>query len=229
MTRRNQCLSLTIALIACIIPPAGYSDRSGAIVPVSDFSGDGLSGWQQRDFTGRTRYTLVDTDAGRVLHARASASASALYREVDVDLGKTPCLHWQWRIGGIYTDNRAERRKEGDDYPARIYVIFDTGFGWWNRTAVNYVWSSYQAIGSRWPNAYTNKARMIAVASGQPANPSWQSRARNVVDDYRRLFNAEPPPVEAVAIMTDADDLGAEGHAWYKDLRFHAATDGTCR
>ena len=179
--------------------------------------------------TGQTEYTLVELGAERVLRARAVASASALYREVAVDLSETPCLSWQWRIRGIYADNRAERRKEGDDYAARVYVIFDTGWGWWNRHAVNYVWSSYQPVGSRWRNAYTDKARMIAVASGEPSEQAWQLRTRHVIDDYQRLFGADPPPVEAVAIMTDADDLDRSGQAWYKDLRFHAATDGACR
>jgi hypothetical protein len=38
--------------------------------------------------------------------------------------------------------------------------------------------------------------------------------------DGWRVFAAEPPPVEFVAVMSDADDGCGEALAWFADLRF---------
>lgn len=219
------------ALVVSVLGAPGtvVSDSEGLkTVAVSDFDDEGIDGWERRDFSGRTFYEVVDTPQGSALKARADESASALYREVDVDLERTPCLSWQWRIAGVYEDNEGERRKAGDDYPARVYVVFEHGLGWWNLRAVNYVWSSHQPLGTTWRNAYTDKARMIAVASGPDEVGSWQYRSRDVVADYRRLFDGEPPGVKAVAVMSDSDDLGATSHAWYRAIRFQAAHNGNC-
>jgi Protein of unknown function (DUF3047) len=41
---------------------------------------------------------------------------------------------------------------------------------------------------------------------------------RNVLDDYRRAFGEEPPPIAGVAVMTDTDDTGASATAWFGDI-----------
>lgn len=227
--RRLAGLAALAGLLMSLLVAAGMAGSAPVVIPVSQFGEQGKQGWGTRSFTGSTQYKVVETDAGPALHARAQASASALYRGVDVDLDRTPCLSWRWRIESIYPDNDAEQRKAGDDYPARVYVIFDTGIGWWNRRAVNYVWSSYKEIGSTWPNAYTARAHMIAVSSGPPGTSGWRHLSRNVAADYERVFGEAPPELEAVAVMTDSDDQGGIGEAWYQAIRFHEGRAGQCR
>ena len=50
----------------------------------------------------------------------------------------------------------------------------------------------------------------------------WLAYRRNVVDDYRRVFGADPGPVRDVGVMTDSDDLKTRSETWYGDLSFHA-------
>lgn len=193
---------------------------AAADVPVSAFDTDGLTDWSVRDFNGETHYTVTADH----LSARTDGGASALYREVTVDLERFPCLSWRWRISGVFAGNEAERTRAGDDYPARVYVVFDTGIGFWNTRAVNYVWSSTQPVGMHWPNAYTDRAGMIAVASGDARTGRWVHQHRDVAADYRRLFGEAPPDVAAVAVMTDGDDLGVSATADYADIHFRAAS-----
>jgi len=194
---------------------------AGSRVEVGRFSQGDLDGWDERSFEGNTDYRLVELDGTTVLQAHSRASASGLYREISVDLTQTPVLNWSWRTDALLQDND-ERRRDGDDYPARIYVVFSGGVRFWRTRAINYVWSSQQPEGSEWPNAYTGNARMIAVSAGSDGLGEWQHLQRDVREDYRRLFGREPGRVDAVAVMTDSDDTGQEAQAWYGDIWFSA-------
>jgi hypothetical protein len=190
-------------------------------IDVGRFSQGELDGWNERSFQGHTDYRLVEKDGTTVLQARSEASASGLYREIRVDLAQTPVLNWSWRTDALLRDND-ERSRAGDDYPARIYVVFSGGMRFWRTRAINYVWSSQQPEGSEWPNAYTGNARMIAVSAGSAGLGEWQHLQRDVRADYRRLFGREPGRVDAVAVMTDTDDTGQQAMAWYGDIWFSA-------
>lgn len=191
-------------------------------VPVSDFESGNLSGWETRAFSGNTAYDIVRDNGRAVLRARTDGAASAIAREVNVDLARTPWLTWQWKVSGTYGTALPERTRAGDDYPARVYVVFSTGFGFWNTRAINYVWSSSQSVGASWSNAFTDKARMVVVASGEGRAGEWVTERRNVRADYERLFGEPAPNPEAVAIMTDGDNAGGSVTAWYADIRFLA-------
>ena len=66
-------------------------------IPVGTFSEGDMAGWVQETFVGETRYGLEEHAGKQVLVAHSDASASALYREIEVDLTKTPVLNWSWR------------------------------------------------------------------------------------------------------------------------------------
>lgn len=190
-------------------------------IDIAHFSQGDLSGWQTKTFAGETRYSLENSDGQLALRADSSAAASGRYREVNVDLNKTPILNWRWKVDGILTGND-ERTRKGDDYPARVYVVFSGGVIFWRTRAINYVWSNKQPIGSSWPNAFTDHAYMIAIESGPDRAGQWVSERRDVRADYLRAFGEEPGRVDAIAIMTDTDNTGAVATAWYGDIWFTA-------
>ena len=203
-------------LVALISMPA-HAQR----VDVARFSDGSLDGWTSRSFVGETRYELTGDAGRRVLHARSSASASGLYRTVRVNLAETPYLHWSWRIGRpLEIDD--ERQKQGDDFPARVYVVFQRGPLFWRTRAINYVWSNHQPAGAEWPNPFTGNARMIAVRSGAAGVGQWVRESRNVQDDYRQVFGEKPGDVSAVAVMSDSDNSGLATEAWFGDIWFAA-------
>lgn len=190
-------------------------------IDIARFSRGDLNGWQPKVFTGETRYTLQNKDGRTALRADSEAAASGLYREVSIDLDKTPILNWMWQAGNILA-GADERSRAGDDYPARIYVVFSGGLIFWRTRAINYVWSNSQPIGSRWLNAFTGNARMIAIESGPARLNQWISEKRDVQADYQRLFGEKPGRVDAVAIMTDTDNTRNKATAWYGDIWFSA-------
>ncbi|MEW6764547.1 MAG: DUF3047 domain-containing protein [Pseudomonadota bacterium] len=231
-----------LLLALCLATPAAADT-----LKVGDFSGTQPGrlpeGWQPLAFPAiehHTDYlTLREADGHVVIRADSRSAASALIREIRIDPRDYPIIRWRWKVAGLIPGSDP-RHKAGDDYPARLYITFDVppdrlGFGerlgyeaarlFYGGTpplgALNYIWASAGTPGEIIPNAYSSRARMIVVRSGPGQTGHWLEEERNVLEDYRRAFGEEPPPINGVAIMTDTDDTGGSATAWYGDIVFH--------
>ena len=183
---------------------------------MGNFGAGDLSGWQPKVFQGETSYSLVKEGELLVLRAESRKAASGLYKEVTLDPRKHPVLRWSWKIEGTIPGGNG-RTKEGDDYPARVYVVFPRTFFWRTR-AINYIWANRLPKGESLPNAFTSNAMMVAVESGEGNVGTWVAEERNLYEDYRRLFGEDPPEIGAVALMTDTDNTGGKAVAYYGDI-----------
>ncbi len=179
-----------------------------------------LSNSKIREFQGQTRYRIVNEGQNRVLEATSNNSASGLIFEKAYSLDDYPILSWRWKIQHTVQNGDA-RHKAGDDYAARIYVIFPHWFFPKTRS-INYIWANKLAKDSHIKNPFTANAIMLALQSGETRAGTWVSERRNVKDDYRRLFGEEPPAVGAIAIMTDTDNTHSQAKAWFDDLRIES-------
>ncbi|WP_244859575.1 DUF3047 domain-containing protein [Nitrosospira sp. NRS527] len=206
-----------LAWVLAFLP--ALSSAGNERVDIARFSRGDLASWKPKMFSGSTHYAFMNENGRTALRAQSNATASGLYREVSIELGKTPILNWTWKTGNILA-GVDERTRAGDDYPARVYVVFSGGMMLWRTRAINYVWSSRRPVGSGWPNAFTGNAYMIAVESGSERAGRWVEERRDVLSDYRQAFGEEPGPVDAVAIMTDTDNTGTTATAWYGDIWF---------
>jgi len=210
---------LLISLAFFSAPP--LPAEQNVVTTVGDFSSGSLQGWEEKEFLGNTRYTLAESDTGRVLKATSSGSASGLFLEREIDLRKTPYLNWSWKIDNTL-GNLDEQSKPGDDYPARIYVVKKGGLAFWNTRALNYVWASTSPAGTSWPNAFTGNAMMVAIRSGDAQVGTWVHEKRNIREDYKRFFGKEIDAIDATALMTDTDNADGRATAWYGDIYFSA-------
>lgn len=188
---------------------------------VGNFSQASLSGWEEKSFMGNSQYEFTVIENSQYLRASTNGMASGMFKEVSVDLTKTPWINWSWQIENIYKNNN-EQTKEGDDYAARVYVVISGGLFFWNTRAVNYVWSSHEPEGSSWPNAYTSNAKMIAVRSGDQQAGRWIKERRNVREDLKQLFGEDITRIDAVAVMIDGDNTGQSATSYFGDIFFSA-------
>lgn len=188
---------------------------------VGRFSAGDLKDWKPKRFQGETRYSSDERSGRRALFADSRGAASGLYREIRVDLTRTPWLNWSWRVDRVL-DGVDERAKSGDDYPARVYVVVSGGAAIWKTRSLVYVWSSNQPMGATWNNAYTGNARVMALRSGTQDAGRWVSEKRDIRADFRQLFGENIDAIDAVALMTDTDNSGQRATAWYGDIYFTA-------
>jgi hypothetical protein len=206
----------TVWLLLTLVAAAVVAgDRT---VVIDDFE-DGLRPeWEVKEFHGQTLYTVVHDDAGgHVLRADSRASASGLVYKVDYSLGEYPILSWRWKVSNILVKGD-ETKKSGDDYAARVYVVFPHWF-FPKTKSINYIWANKLPRGQHIPNPFTGNAIMLAVESGKEKVGRWVNVRRNVYEDYRMIFGEKPPRVGAIAIMTDTDNTGGTATAWYDDIR----------
>lgn len=216
--RRLTLFCGIIALLLLAFP----SPKWAAELPVSNFAGEGLSGWEPKSFKGVTEYRVAKESGTSVVKAASTASASGLVKKISFDPAKYRYLRWSWKIAGTVTGGD-EQSRNGDDYAARVYVLFPGRF-FWQMKAINYIWANKLPKGKSVPNAYTAKAMMVAVESGNEKAGQWLLEERDLLADYRVLFGAEPPKAEAIAIMTDTDNTGGTAEAWYGEI--FLATEG---
>lgn len=217
---KTSCYLLLVFFL--FLPGSPAAAEAGVPLIIGHFSADDLSGWQSKEFLGQTDYRLISLAERRVLQAEADASASGLFKEVEVDLRATPFLNWEWMLQEALPPLQ-ETTKAGDDYGARIYVVVKGGLLFWKTRALNYVWSSSQPKESIWPNAFAGKnAMLLAVRSAEDGTNRWYREKRNVYQELKKIFGEEIRSIDAIAIMTDSDNSGGSTRAVYGDIFFSA-------
>lgn len=201
--------------------------------------GGAPSGWKPMTFRKIKRHTiyrLVEEDGRTVLEAKSDNSASGLVYEMDFPASKRPILKWKWKIKKTLEKGDA-RYKASDDFAARVYVVFKRrekveGLGsriklkleklvsgrYSPGAALNYIWANRLPKSRAIKNAYSSRAMMIAVESGDNLAGQWVEESVDIESDYRKYFKADPPQVLGVAIMTDSDNTGGRAEAWYADI-----------
>ncbi len=214
-----QCL---IAVVVSGLAAVSSYAYSATDIIVGNFSQQSLSGWQEKEFAGKTRYQFVVQEQGRsVLEAISNKSASGLFKKVHIDLNKTPFLNWSWKIDNPLKGLN-ERTKEGDDYSARVYVVKSYPVFFWKTMALNYVWSSSQSQLPQWDNAYTSQAKMLAVRGKDSTVQHWYTEKRNLKQDFKKFFGEDVAEIDVVAVMTDTDNSKQATSAWYGNIYFSA-------
>jgi hypothetical protein len=248
---RSVASSLLIVALSAFFSIA-FSQTS-SVLEVGKFSAEEAeegapTGWKPLTFKNierHTNYTRVMDGETVVVKAVANASASGLVRAIQIDPKEYPIVQWRWKVSNILEKSNVHK-KEGDDYPARIYITFEydsSKLGFFEKlkyetirlfygqypplAAINYIWESHAALGTIVPNPYTNRAMMIVVESGEGKTNQWVCEERNVLEDYRKAFGEPPSLISGVAIMTDTDNTGESATAYYGDIIFKKGT-GAC-
>ncbi len=205
-------------------------------------------GWKPQIFKKKgakqTEYVVVRDGDTTVVRAESAGAASGLEHEVPVDLKEYPVLRWRWKVANVVASGNP-RRKDKDDYAARVYVTFAfepdratfgermryktarTFFGGVPFAAISYIWASRTPVGTVIDSPHMGDiVKLIVVESGDARVGDWVAEERNVFDDYRRAFGKDPPRVSGVAIMTDTDNTRERATAYYGDLAFRRQPAG---
>lgn len=185
-------------------------------------------------------YAVVLDDGLPVLHVRSRASASSLVAK-PVDGSSIARLQWRWKVSGALAGSDV-RSKAGDDYAARLYVLFDLPLdrlGLADRlrlqaarslsgrdipaAALCYVWGTAQPAGSTAWNPYTDRVRMVVVDSGNAHAMQWRTVERDLREDWQEAFGGPMPAVGAIAVGADTDNTGGSVDAWFGDVLLTSA------
>ena len=215
---------MMLLLFVVLLLPALAAAQSGVLLR-EEFND--LAQWRPVTFPKikeHTQYSVEYQGRESVLRAESRASASAIVYRSPFSVYDYPRLHWKWKVENVYDKGNA-RTKEGDDYPLRIYVLFEYDpekAGTYDKakyglakafygeypphSALNYVWASREDEGGIITSTYTSNAKMIVLQKGKKNLARWIVEERNILDDYRKAFGSDPPAMATLGIMNDSDN-----------------------
>jgi len=223
--------------ISCVLTPFLFSANMGLAGESLRFREEfsTLDQWRPVYFRGierHTRYTIETFVEHTHLKAESHQSASGLVWNETYSVFEYPRLRWRWKIDNVY-EGGDTGTKAGDDYPLRIYVLFQydpSRIGFLDRakyelariffgeyppdSTLNYVWANRSHEAGILTNPYSDRARMIPLRQGDGEVGRWLIEEVDVLSDYRRAFGADPPEIATVGIMSDSDDTGERVLAW---------------
>lgn len=194
-------------------------------------------GWTHAEYDGIRPARFRATAEGVAIDGQGAGSF--VWRRIE---GAARCLSWRWRVelGPPPTDLT---RRGGDDRAVSVAVGFT---GWptraslWQRTqhavaqtragahvlprsVLIYAWGG---TGQEPPHFYSpwmsglGKVRILRPASAPTGR--WFEERVDLAADWRAAFGGDPPPLQEIAIGTDADDTHARIQAEIGHIRFHA-------
>jgi hypothetical protein len=222
----------------------GYPEREKTLFK-EDFST--LDNWDPLYFPKIKRhssYKIVSAGTEQYLKAESNASASALVYKKRFNVYEFPYIRWRWKTENVYKNGNAKRKK-GDDYPIRIYVIFkyDPGrAGFFEKlkynsaklvygeypphSALNYIWANKEHKERIITSAYTAKSKLLILEKGVSKTGKWQEEEVDLVTDYELAFGKKPPAIASLAIMNDSDNTDEQSVSYVDYIEIYRKETG---
>jgi len=205
-----------------------------------------LERWAPLKFPEIDRHSIYSTGkCGKAscLLMASDNSASGLVLKESFNVCQYPIIKWRWKISNIYRKGDSSK-KEGDDYPARLYILFSYDenraslgkqlkynmvkliYGQYPPdSSISYIWSNKPSNKPFIINAYTDEARMIPVSAGNALINTWQEYSVNIVQDYTMAFGKQPPSTASLAVMCDADNTHESAQAMIEYIRIEKKSE----
>lgn len=175
--------------------------------------------WEVQEFTGIARFQVAQVGRIGVIRLESEETSFALHRDVEVELEAFPYLTWAWRVDALPHGGDV-RRPETDDQAAQLYVVFPRFPAMVRSRIVGYVWDSSAPAGSTLVSPATPLARIVVLQSGSVRTGHWVQETRNLLEDYRRLFQEDPPPVGRISLLINSQHTRSRAVAWFGPIRF---------
>ena len=174
-----------------------------------------------RGADSKTKYSLSNNENGNYLRSEAENAASAIGKDIKIDLSITPYINITWKIEkDLFGIN--ENSKKGHDYAARVFIVKKTGATPLSKRAMNYVFSSNNEINNNWPSPYTKKSIDYILSTTKENLNEWVTVKANVKEHFKKYHELDIDEIDVVAIMTDTDNSKLKAIAYYQNIYFSA-------
>jgi hypothetical protein len=158
---------------------------------------------------------IVQDDGRHVLQLTTEREPMRIGRTLKIDLKDTPWLVWEWKPL-VLPKGGDVRNLKRNDQAGRVMVVFEGMKG------LLYIWDTTAPVGTETqPDELELFQRvLIVVRSGPGGLGQWFRERRNVAEDYRRLFDEQPPPIKLVGVESHSNDTRTRTSVRFRDLRF---------
>jgi hypothetical protein len=172
-------------------------------------------GWKERHSMSNIE---VNSDSGNYyLTIKTDKKVKSIGIEISVNPNQIPYLHWKWRMHVLPAGGQ-ENKKGKDDSGGGIYVVFKGQIPF--NKILKYVWSSTLPQGTLTFSPYDKRVAIVIAESGPQKLDRWINEVHNVQADFKKAFNEEPPPVEAIALESDSDNTKSKSWVDFDNFYF---------
>ena len=208
MIRKHSFLYLCLlGLFAFFVYPTnGFPEEGRKSIVLEDFSSldqNGLpAGWivQREKPNAAEIYRVEKEGTGRYLHA--DGQPNRIFKKIKWNPNQYPFLTWKWRMKNVSIDPDKEKN-------ASFYVSLGTDLMGIPKIT-KYAWSSIEKSGLE-KSGGIFRPTTIVLRSGPPETGEWVTETINVLQDYKRLHNEDPPDeAYGIGIMTTLEAEFAE-------------------
>jgi hypothetical protein len=220
---KRSCLFL---LLFCFVFSTGFARGEtkpsstipqGAFVIVSKWSldGDTPKGFEKEIKEG-VPHVEVEHGCIRIL---SKESSYGFKKKVEFSVKDYPYLHWSWQArtlpkGGDF------RKRETDDQAGQLYVLFPRFPAKLNTRILGYLWENETPKGTSGTSTAWSKLKCIVLRDKTDPLGAWYKESRNVYEDYKRLFEEEPPTVGSVAFYINSQHTASGAEILYGPIYF---------
>lgn len=162
-------------------------------------------------------FSVVNENGNSFVKIKSQGGNTSIGIRTGFNAMEYPRLSWKWRVHKL-PRGAVENVRKRSDSAAGVYVIFH-GVLKLNKI-IKYVWSTSLQKGVVTESPFNPNVKIVVLKSGNEGNllGQWVDEVVNVKSDYEKLFQSKPPIVEAVAILSDADNTESTAEADYDDF-----------
>lgn len=220
--------TVSFALLGCLcaLIPGRGTEAAPPGAAVFDFAGpvnkQGVPApWELKVKSGEAQVAIVEDMQTKALHLSCRDASFAVERETNAEVQRAPVLTWLWKA--VRLPPRGDvRASKTSDQALQLLLAFD------GKKVLSYVWGTQAPVGTvvdqsmGWPVSVTLK--VLVVQSGEADVGRWVTMTRNVVDDYRRLFQEEPGPLKGIRVQSNCQHTDAEAEGYMGPIHLSAGS-----
>jgi len=214
----------TVALLLMLVTTAGAADQ----LVVEDWSKHPVGakgipdGWKGQNW-GSPKYDFtIENDGGRkVLHMKSEREGSTIAKDVKgkVNLKETPMLEWSWKAV-VLPKGGDSCKKATDDQAVQVFVVWPRFPEPVRSRVIGYVWDSTEPVGKICKSEKTGTVTYIVLRSGTAELGKWVTERRNVVEDFKKVYEDDADSPGAVSVAIDSNDTSSTAESFVGPIFF---------
>jgi hypothetical protein len=209
---------LAAVLLLCCVGAAAAADQT----VVEDWSGAAVgstgvpTGWTKQNWgSPQYNFTIIANGTHKVLHMRSANEGSTIAKDIKgkVNLKDTPLLEWSWKVIALPKGGDS-CKKATDDQAAQVFVAWPRFPTLVRTQIIGYVWDTTAPVGTICKSEKTGTVTYVVVRSGAADLGKWLTERRNVVEDFKKIYGAEPDNPEALSVAIDSNDTSSTAESF---------------
>ena len=185
-----------------------------------DMDEDGLPvGWKLEEKYGKADIRIEKEEDNSYLHFVSNNSSFGVKKEIKFNIKDFPILRWKWKVNKLPKGGDV-RKKSTDDQAAQVYVAFPKFPVTVNTRLIGYSWENEAPKGSIVTSKQWSKLKYFVLRDKTDILDQWVAERRNVYEDYKKVFEEEPPKVGGFSLYINSQRTKSTAESSFDDVYF---------